>query len=425
MSDHQAPEPSRAITAAALIVAAGIVLSAMPVLLAVDRRPGNSYQLRTYLLLVDIPLLLALIWGAWHIRAVLTHVRRASLACAMAVLGLSLAPALLWQPSLRGAVTVARLLGSAAVAAMVASMSAVDRRRSILLLGALGTINTAVAIVQLRRAASAGLGFLGEQAGGVLRVPGVAPLGLHLHPHLLAWFAVATSALLLVDHLSTASPATAILACVTAIPAGLALSRTAVLASVICASVLAIHRGGSEGPWRRRRHLIGALVLAVGTSAGIALNLDGWSTRTSTLGGDPSSGRSALVAQARGLFASSPVLGVGPGRYVLELSSRADLQRLSKEPPLPVHVVPLLILVEGGVVTIPALLLFVIAGWNRIKTGGAPAWLIVAATAPFLLLDHSAWTYPQGMFLLALSAGRTDALANNPQRHRCGQQQAA
>jgi O-antigen ligase len=158
--------------------------------------------------------------------------------------------------------------------------------------------------------------------------------------------------------------------------------------------------------------LIGAVVAA---ALGAGLNYSGWVDRAgSSVSGsasDVTSNRTQLVRQANELFADNPIVGVGPGRYVEALERRPDVVKLATQSPRPVHVVPYLVLVEGGLVALPALLLL---GWYVARSSwraGAAGFGLTAAVLPFLLLDHLNWSVPQGLLLIALWLGTLDRLA--------------
>ncbi|MGH8999313.1 MAG: hypothetical protein ACRDY7_07975, partial [Acidimicrobiia bacterium] len=151
---------------------------------------------------------------------------------------------------------------------------------------------------------------------------------------------------------------------------------------------------------------------------GAAVNLSGWVNRAEGSTGDSPGGvtshRGELVRQANELFSDHPILGVGPGRYVEALIERPEVVELATQDPRPVHVTPYLVLVEGGLVTLPAVLLL---GWAVASRGwrAGPLGAGVALSAvPFLLLDHLYWSYPQGLMLTGVWLGALDQLARDP-----------
>jgi hypothetical protein len=157
-------------------------------------------------------------------------------------------------------------------------------------------------------------------------------------------------------------------------------------------------------------------LLAAGTAfgLGVVVDLSGWVSRAGQATGSVdalSSGRSTLLRQAWSLLGDNLLTGVGPGRYVLALSARPELVGLSDQSPRPVHLTPLLLVVEGGLLVIPTLVLLTIAIGRACLRGGAPAVAVTLAMLPFLVLDHLAWSYPQGILLTGLWLGALDLLA--------------
>ena len=88
-------------------------------------------------------------------------------------------------------------------------------------------------------------------------------------------------------------------------------------------------------------------------------------------------------------------MGVGPGRYVLELEERKDVPRGVEVQP--VHNVPLLVAAENGVPSAVvlglALVLLGLHAWRR----GPPARALYAAYLPFLFFDVLPYGNVQGL----------------------------
>ncbi len=72
---------------------------------------------------------------------------------------------------------------------------------------------------------------------------------------------------------------------------------------------------------------------------------------------------------------------------------------------------PLLLLVEGGVLVLPALLVIGGALATRTWRAGIAGLSITLAVLPFLLLDHLNWSYPQGLLLTGMWLGALDHIA--------------
>jgi len=125
-----------------------------------------------------------------------------------------------------------------------------------------------------------------------------------------------------------------------------------------------------------------------------------------------SSGRGALLHQARELLQGHLLTGVGPGRYVMALSQQPRLVALSSQSPRPVHVTPFLLVVEAGLLVVPALVLLAVAIGRACRRGGVAAVAVALAMLPFLALDHLAWSYPQGLILTGVWLGVLDLLGH-------------
>jgi hypothetical protein len=307
---------------------------------------------------------------------------------------------------------VAALLRWAAVVALGLTIASVRRDGRILVLGALALVtltHVAVALAERAHGGPLGLDTLGESSaydiGGRY-----ASSGLTVHPYLLAaWCAVAGAGLLALG--GRRGPGHRLLTLAGAVAfggIGLSMSRAGAIGAVLALGALAF-------AWRRqalRSRLVPVAAAAAAFGAGILLNLGGWLARAGQTGGRDSvtSGRGALLRQAWPLLRDHLALGVGPGRYVLALEQRPGLVALSQQSPRPVHVTPLLLVVEGGILVVPALVLVTLAVVRACRLGGVPAVAVALAMVPFLALDHLAWSYPQGLVLTGVWLGVLDLL---------------
>ncbi len=266
----------------------------------------------------------------------------------------------------------------------------------------------------------AGNGPIGLESLGESNAIGIggryASSGLTIHPYVLAaWCTLGAAVLLVVvARADRVSGAMAVAAIAPFIGVGLTMSRAGVvgLAFVLtCLGIAALRQP------RLRVLLVGAVVA---TALGIILDLSGWVSRASdsSSASTITSSRGQLFEQAWGLFHQAPVLGVGPGRYVEALVKRPDLVKLATQTPSrPVHMVPYLVLVEGGLVVLPALLFL---GWTILTQSWRAGVLgvgVTLAVVPFLLLDHLNWSYPQGLLLTGLWLGTLDQIST-PQPER-------
>lgn len=408
LDGHADPAP----TAASVAVAVVLVLSATTIALAnVDSRPGRDFQLHTILLVSDLALLALVVAGAGGLSAAIRVWR--SHACVLGALavGLAMVPAAVVNPSDRGAAALVRWTGAVALGLAVGSARRQGRQ---LVVGALAVVTAAhVAVALAQRVASGpiGLNALGEarvhEIGGLY-----ASTGLTVHPYVLAaWCAVAGTGLLALERRRGSARGLGTMAGMAAFAGiGLTMSRAGALAAVLGLGALAVStRRSSDRAWRAP--VAGA---AAALALGALVNLPGWLSRAGQPSGGVeaiSSGRGALVRQAWALLGDNLLTGVGPGRYVLALIERPELVELSSQTPRPVHVTPLLLVVEGGLVVVPALGLLALAICRACRRGGATAAAVVLAMVPFLALDHLAWSYPQGIVLTGVWLGALDLLA--------------
>jgi O-antigen ligase len=113
------------------------------------------------------------------------------------------------------------------------------------------------------------------------------------------------------------------------------------------------------------------------------------------------------------LITHHPVLGVGPGRYILALAQQAKVETDRTVGVFkPVHNLPLLAAAEGGILAGLAMVAFLLVlGWRALRTG-LPTLAVYLALLPFLMLDHFAYTLPQGLVVLGFWVGFLDGWAD-------------
>ena len=422
MPDRPAPTavPVQASAVAAALV---LILSLTTVVVASSNvRPGSDYQQHTLLLGSDLALLVLALISVGGLRSALTAWRRHAKDASGQDAGVALVPSFLLNPSDRGVAALARWVGALAFGLTVAAVRRDGRR---LVLGALALVGlTHLAVAAAERAAEGtiGLGALGEPSA--YEIGGrYASSGLTVHPYVLAaWCAVTGAALLALGFRGTTTSRLSRVAGVASFAGiGLTMSRAGAVAGFLGLSTLALATWRARAALKSGEHDLRSrpgvtTVLAAGTAfyLGVVVDLSGWVSRAGQATGSVdalSSGRSTLLRQAWSLLGDNLLTGVGPGRYVLALSARPELVALSDQSPRPVHLTPLLLVVEGGLVIIPALVLLTIAIGRACLRGGAPAVAVTLAMLPFLALDHLAWSYPQGILLTGLWLGSLDLLA--------------
>jgi len=422
--DQPAPTavPLQASAVAAAIV---LILSLTTVVVASSNvRPGGDYQQHTLLLGSDLALLVLALISVGGLRSALTAWRRHACVLAAGVLGVALVPSFLLNPSDRGVAALARWAGALALGLTIVAVRRDGRR---LVLGAMAVVGLAhLAVAAAERAAGGpiGLGALGEpsayEIGGRF-----ASSGLTVHPYVLAaWCAVTGTALLALGFQGTTSSRLGRVAGVAAFAGiGLTMSRAGAIGGALGLSGLAVaawraRAAPKSGHNEVRSRPDVTTILAAGGAfcLGVLVDLSGWVSRAGQATGSVdalSSGRGALLRQAWSLMSDNLLAGVGPGRYVIALSERPEVVALSPQSPRPVHLTPLLVVVEGGLLVVPALVLVALAIVRACLRSGVPAVAVTLAMLPFLALDHLAWSYPQGLVLTGLWLGVLDLLAQD------------
>jgi hypothetical protein len=406
-ADRETFAPGRSALAAAIL----LLLSATTVILAtIDSRSGRDYQVHTLLLGSDIALLVLVIVASGGLTAAFRGWRSHACALAGLAVGVAMVPALLVNPSDRGVAALLRWAGAVVLALTLGAVRGDGRRLVVGALAVVTTAHVAVALAERAGGGPVGLASIGEPSA--YEIGGrYASTGLTVHPYVLAaWCAVVGTALLALVWRERAGRAATIGGVVAFAGIGLTMSRAGGVAAVLALGALAVTAvRRSSRTWR-----ITVAAAGVALSLGLVLNWSGWASRAgqATTSVDAvSSGRGALLRQASGLFEDSPITGVGPGRYVLALVERPDLVALSPQSARPVHLTPFLLVVEGGILVVPALVLLGVAVAWACRRGGIAAVAVTLAMMPFLALDHLPWSYPQGIVLSGVWLGVLDLLA--------------
>jgi hypothetical protein len=372
------------------VLAIVVFLSSFPVVLA-DLTPDAPRQFDFHALVfpADIAVL------ATIVVAVRSRVRLPRLPAMAAIVGVTLAAAWIAHPSTRGAETVIRWAGVVAIAAIA------DRASAVMITGSWAVVESLIALLQKVHGGPIGLDIAGESALSFVHFGrALAPPGTLVHPYLLAGLALMGATLL--AGAARGRRTLLLAATVAAAPVGFTYSRTALIALVLVLMCFAAAR-------------FPAAVLALALGAGVPALLwsDGWIARahdstgaTASTTASSSNGldtaRSALMRQSVDLIESSPVTGVGPGRYVTALRERGVDVRESGGVLKPVHNLPLLAAAEGGVAAGVAMVALLIGAGVCAWRGGWIGRALFVAFLPFCLLDHFPYTYPQGLVMMGL-----------------------
>jgi O-antigen ligase len=312
------------------------------------------------------------------------------------------------HPSVRGVGTLLRLAGVAAAASVLATAVAYVERRVIL--GAFAVwavLQCGLALAQRASGHNLGLGSLGEFPSPFYAFGSVkAPQGTMVHPYLLAGLAVLAGGVLTWMYVTDRHRLWVIAAAVAVVPVAFTYSRAA---AVSCA-VLLVGVAVDAFVEHDRKRWLALAALTAGVVIPLAFSTAGWTRRAqdSTTGASVDTGRTQLIHQSLHLLREYPLLGVGPGRYVIVLRAEHTNPRLSGGVLKPVHNVPLLAATEGGVVAgVLMVLLYVVLGWRAWRTGPL-AFTVFALYVPITMLDHFAYTFPQGLAMTAVWIGVLD-----------------
>ena len=392
--------PSRA--RPVLVVASTLTLFifAFPAVLA-DFGPGQLFYLRLLVFPADLALAAtALATAAW---AVTARLRPGPGVALLGLLAAALGIAFAIHPSAQGVFVVGRFIGAAALAYAVSSFDRNERSLAVGALSAAALIQVGLAIAQVVHGGPLGLPALGEVADPLLNYGPLAPRGTMHGQYVLAGLALVAS-LALVREAFERRPALlwTAPAGLVAVAVGLTFSRAAALGLGLAIAALAL-------AIRRSPRVAIASILCLGVGAGTTALIDhvAWEFKAGT--GLSAGGRDSLNDEAFAMITSAPLTGVGPGRSVPEIEARFPT------PPeivgyQPVHNVPLLAAVEGGLVAGGvATALLVVLGWRSRRDPRAMA--LFAVFIPVVLTDNYPYTYLQGVVLLAVWVGLLDGIS--------------
>jgi hypothetical protein len=165
--------------------------------------------------------------------------------------------------------------------------------------------------------------------------------------------------------------------------------RSAILGEVVAGIVALV-------AWRKaggRILLVGMLAAGLGLGIGAVSFGTGWWARSkTTVGSTADDGRSERLREAARLTRSQPVVGVGPGQYVVALDR---LQRSQEA--LPAHDVVAQEAAEGGIPAALAALVVLVLFVRWAARSGAWTLAVVALGLPMFLLDAYPYVFATGI----------------------------
>ena len=312
--------------------------------------------------------------------------------------------ALAVHPSARGFQMLLRLVVNLVVPAL--TWAALPREWQRVLAAAFvaaAVLQTAIGIGQVVRGETLGLTFLGENPPLLPFGDALGAKGTFVHPYMLAGFALIACGAAIVAYLDLRERAWLMALAVVAVPIGLTYSRMSVLAVVAITIVLVAGWFGSK-----RWTMPALIALLVGLGIPGLLTFDAWIGKAEPVPAETgldavTNFRGTFTDQALDLISDEPLVGVGPGLYVLALEERLEVD--TEEEVFPVHNVPLLVAAEGG---LPAgvLATALLAGLGLVAVrGGTGTLVLFLAYLPFLLLDHFPYDNFQGLTMTGLWTG--------------------
>ena len=348
------------------------------------------------------------------------------------------------NPSGFGIAAIARLVAISVLVGRVAARVR-DRRWTAITgpLSATMVLQTAVVIAQRVHGGPLGLAAFGEHPSGFKPVNGVLlPAGTTVHTNAVALYGVVVATLIvaaLADGVRVSRPqrvlhGLALVGC--GICTGMSGSRTALIAVAFLVLVLGrsvLGRSVGDGPVRygsvrdgpaavsassgsvaSRRPAAIALGAYLAGLIGMALVQSKlWASRTAASGTTSldqlGSGRMALVRQAWAVFRLSPILGVGPGNYLVHVLTNPAITRLSGEG-APVHNLWLQVLASYGVIGFAVFALVTAALVVTSRRAGPTGAMIALPVATIVFFDV-AITLSPGFVLLGVCVGAVSGLA--------------
>ena len=342
-------------------------------------------------------------------------VRHRSNPVVTAVVGLAVAIAVSFvlHPSLKSGFVVFRVIAGVVLVGRFVELDRGEARRAVAVPAmVVAGLQGVLAFAQLQFDAALGTGGFGggdpDTVNGVLRAPGV--LG---HPYVLAAYGLFAVSLAVAYkpeeptwrwHLGTAGAV---------VPVALSFGRSVILGFVVMVIALAVVAYRSA-VWRPMLAAVvaGFLVPALLFAGSWSARID--QTSTGDQVGVPTNVRFQLAEDALTLIGQEWLLGLGPGRYAIELERRLDVDTSNA---YPVHDVPLYLLAELGVVLGAAVLVLLARGTVATVRQGIRGVALVTAPLGLVVFDVLHLVDPIGTIVLLLTLGAAAQLTHTTDRN--------
>lgn len=377
------------------------------------RQDRGGYALELWVTLPDLALAAcAVLYGP----AAFSRVRKfraTTLTTGGVFLIVALAMSFAVHPSARGVFVLLRLIGAVGVADRLQQANRAEIRRVVQVLFGTAGFSVAYSLVQHARGSALGLFALGERSDPFFHFGDhLVPSAFLGHPYPLGGAALIASSLAAVLVLTGRLHAPWLYAA--GMLAGFAsvfsASRTNVLGLFLFAATVVVHLARKA----RMRALLFIVVVAIASSVGYVANPDVWSTKTGAyeVDGDVSAGRVGLFKENVVMTTRHLPLGVGPGRYNIELKNDGIKQNTGF--PHPPQVVAMAALAEGGIGAGFALVVIGASFLGIARRRRFVAFVPVAALVAPLFSDHYMWSGAEGMVLVAIGFGVASRLSREP-----------
>jgi hypothetical protein len=362
---------------------------------------SGGYPQNTYLTVVDVVFAFLIVCA---LPLVVRNVRvlMAPAIVAPAALGLLALARVAADPSDQGLAMAVRLVGVAAVAIVMATMPWRTFTTAVVWPLAIGAaIQGSLAIMMTLT----GTGKVRPDELATAGVPWTAGLGSFGHEYVLAAFMALTISVVLVQ---AAKQQMHPFLWMSVVIASASIATTFGRAAALSIILIGGTYGVASIVSRRRDLGLAGLATLVPLGTAMLVTASGWIARASA----SSSIRVALAQRSFDVIATSPLLGVGPGRYGVTLAQIG----LTSVDVYIVHNLPLLVTAEFGIPVGIAFSAWLIAlGFVSIRAGVA-ATAMFLGILPLIFFDNLHYVIPDGTPILAVWCGSLTMLVGTTWR---------
>lgn len=375
----------------------------------------DSWRYRPYLALVDILLIVLIALRVVPTVRGLVADRSAHIARSLALLWLVLAVSFALHPGSLGAATLMRLAGIVVMTYMIGRADRQQLGIVVTMFAATAAFEAGVCLLQKLTGHGLGLYFLGE-VGTPFNPVGthLAPTGTIFYPYPLAGMGLVAASIAIAAAVRKVVGVR--IACLGALAGGILVGLSFSVAGALSAGAL-IGAGLVallvDRTVAKRTLAAGLLVFGLALVGSAALDIGGWQFKgeRTTQGVEAAgNGRVGMLREAAAMVRRWPVIGIGPGNFMTVRDAHPELKKLASESQ-PVHMVPFLIVVEGGIPAALALGALGVALLFGFRRSGWLGPMVILSFSGFLLFDHYPWLFGIGTATLGVWFGVAAALA--------------